>query len=91
MRRIRAAGNARHSIVVISSGTDWGNSEKETGQTVATMAISTMMAFEHNYKILTISTGFKDRTMDESFWPANRATGLQRILGTQSECFINKC
>ncbi len=67
----------------------WGNSEKETGQTIATMAISTMMAFEHNYKILTISTGFKDRTMDESFWPANRATGLQRILGTQSENFVN--
>lgn len=67
----------------------WGNSEKETGQTFATMAISTMMAFEHNYKILTISTGFKDRTMDESFWSANRETGLQRILGTQSENFVN--
>ena len=29
MRRIRAAANARHSIVLISSGTDLGYSEKE--------------------------------------------------------------
>ena len=29
MRRIRAAGNARHNIVLISSGADSGNSEKE--------------------------------------------------------------
>ena len=32
MRRIRAAANARHSIVLISSGTDSGNSEKEAGE-----------------------------------------------------------
>ena len=32
MRRIRAAGNARHNMVLISSGTDWRNSEKEAAE-----------------------------------------------------------
>ena len=32
MRRIRVAANARHSIVLISSGTDSGNSEKEAAE-----------------------------------------------------------
>lgn len=67
----------------------WGNSEKETGQTIATTAVSTMMAFEHNYKILTISTGFKDKTMEEGFWPTNKTSGIQKILGVQSDNLVN--
>lgn len=67
----------------------WGNSEKETGQTISTTAVSTMMAFEHNYKILTISTGFKDRTMEEGFWPVNKMSGIQRLLGVQVDNIVN--
>ena len=59
----------------------WGNSEKETGQTTSTIATSTLMAIDHNYKILTISTGFKDTTMAESFWEQNRQNTIQKMLG----------
>lgn len=62
----------------------WENSEKETGQTISTIAIATMMAIEHNFKILTMTTGFKDTTLDESFWqPKKSSTFWQRELGAR--------
>ena len=35
-----------------------GSDERETGQTLASIAVATMMAIDHNYRILHISTGF---------------------------------
>lgn len=67
----------------------WGNSEKETGQTMSTVALATMMAFEHNYKILAISTGFKDKTMEESFWSNNKTSGIQKMLGIKNNNIVN--
>ena len=62
----------------------WENSEKETGQTISTVAISTMMAIEHNFKILVMTTGFKDTTMAESFWqPKKSSAFLRRELGVR--------
>ena len=46
----------------------WGNDEKETGQTLSVVAIGTEMAIDHNKKILIISTGYKDKTMEDCFW-----------------------
>lgn len=61
----------------------WSNNRKETGQTISTIAISTMMAIEHNYKILLISTGFEDRTVNYSFWKENGSKNInvQKMLG----------
>lgn len=59
----------------------WGNSEKETGQTISMIATSTLMAINHNNKILAITTGFKDRTIEESFWQPGKTAGLQKVLG----------
>ena len=58
----------------------WGNSEKETGQTMSSIAIATSMAIDHNYKILAITTGFKDTTIEESFFD-NSKNSLQKRLG----------
>ena len=44
----------------------WGNNAKETGQTLAVVAIGTEMAIDHNNKILIVSTGFKETTMEET-------------------------
>lgn len=66
----------------------WGNSEKETGQTTSTIATSTLMAIDHNYKILTISTGFKDTTMAESFWEQNRQNNIQKMLGVSNDAGV---
>ncbi len=46
----------------------WNNSNRETGQTLSSVAVATMLAFAHNYKILEISTDFMDRTVEECFW-----------------------
>ena len=43
----------------------WSNEEKETGQTMSMVALSTYMAIEHNYRILNISTSFKDKTLED--------------------------
>lgn len=59
----------------------WGNNNKETGQTLSMIAVSTIMAIEHNLKILAVSTGFNEKTIDESFWPAEKQSNLQQMLG----------
>lgn len=63
----------------------WGNCEKETGQTISTIAVATMMAIEHNFKILAMTTGFKETTLSDSFWEPRKTSGaIQRELGLRS-------
>ena len=45
--------------------TFWSNGKEETGKTLAIAAIATYMAIEHNYKILVISTGYKDKNRND--------------------------
>lgn len=59
----------------------WGNSRRETGQTLSVVAIGTAMAIEHNYKILVISTGFRDRTMEDCFWDGSNKAVVNSIVG----------
>ena len=48
---------------------------KETGQTMAASAIASILAIEHNYKILLISTDFNDKTLENCFFlPTNKLT-----------------
>ena len=55
-------------------------SKKETGQTLSVIAIATVMAIEHNYKILVISTDFNDKTMERAFFKPNAATSTINSL-----------
>ena len=48
------------------------NERKETGQTLSLVAVATQMAVEHSYKILIVSTNFKDRTLENCFWELDR-------------------
>ena len=59
----------------------WGNSRKETGQTLSVVAIGTAMAIEHNYRILAITTGFRDNTIKECFWGKEKDNGMASIVG----------
>ena len=47
---------------------------------MSSIAIATSMAIDHNYKILAITTGFKDTTIEESFFD-NSKNSLQKRLG----------
>lgn len=44
------------------------NGKRETGNTIATIALATYLAFNKNQRILAVSTGWKDMTMNECFW-----------------------
>lgn len=60
----------------------WNNSSKETGQTLASVAVATTMAIDHNRRILEISTGFKDKTVEECFWSNSKPkSGISSMLG----------
>lgn len=59
----------------------WNNNEKETGQTLASVAVATMMAIDHNHKILEIATGFNDKTVENCFWEQDKGTGIQIVEG----------
>ena len=48
------------------------NERKETGQTLSIVAVATQMAVEHSYKILIVSTNFKDQTLENCFWELDR-------------------
>ena len=48
------------------------NGLKETGQTLSLLATATQMAIEHSYKILIVSTNFKDQTLENCFWELDR-------------------
>ena len=58
--------------------TFWNNEKEQTGKTLSIVAIATHMAIEHNYKILVISTGHKDRTLDRCFWEEKK---IKKNLG----------
>ena len=48
--------------------TFWNDGREQTGKTLSIAAISTHMAVEHNYRILIISTGYRDDTLNQCFW-----------------------
>lgn len=48
------------------------NELKETGQTLSLVATATQMAIDHSYKILIISTNFKDQTLENCFWELDK-------------------
>ena len=58
--------------------TFWSNGKEETGKTLAIAAIAIYMAIEHNYKILVISTGYKEKTLKNCFWEEKK---IRRNLG----------
>lgn len=58
--------------------TFWSNSKEQTGQTVSIVAIATYMAIEHNYRILIVSTAYKDENLGNCFWQPKK---IKKNLG----------
>lgn len=56
--------------------TFWGNTQKQTGQTMSMAAIATSMAVEHNYRILIISTKYNDNTLELCFGATDKNKNL---------------
>ena len=58
--------------------TFWNNKKEQTGKTLSIAAISTYMAIEHNKRILIVSTGKDDKTLDNCFWEERK---IKKNLG----------
>lgn len=54
--------------------------KRETGQTLACVAMATQMAIEHNYRILLVSTAFNEKILESCFWDLSKTEAtVQRI------------
>ena len=62
----------------------WSNEEKETAQTMSMVALSTYMAIEHNYRILNVSTNFKDETLENSYWDLTKMEQIVKTISNDS-------
>lgn len=63
--------------------TFWNDDKEQSGQTLTSVAVATMMAIERNYKILLISTSFADPTMKNCFFGKEIQKTL-KIFGGQN-------
>ena len=61
--------------------TFWSNNKKAIGQSVAAALATTMMAMEHNYKCLVLSTQYEDNAYEKAFGvTAHTKSFLRNIL-----------
>lgn len=61
--------------------TFWNNGKEQTGKTLSLVAIATCMAIEHNYRILVISTDYKDEVLNNCFWEPKKPKKNLGIFG----------
>ncbi len=61
--------------------TFWNSGKEQTGKTLSIAAISTYMAIEHNYRILVVSTGNGDTTLDRCFWEEKKVRKNLGLFG----------
>ena len=61
--------------------TFWNSGKEQTGKTLSIAAISTYMAIEHNYRILVVSTGKGDKTLDRCFWEEKKVKKNLGLFG----------
>ncbi len=66
----------------------WSDEKRETGQTLSMVALSTYMAIEHNFKILNVSTNFKDDTLEKCYWNLQKETSFIKKI-TESEQVVS--
>ena len=66
----------------------WSDEKKETGQTMSMVALSTYIAIQHNYKILNVSTNFKDTTLEECYWNVQKENSFMRKINKDTDNIV---
>lgn len=61
--------------------TFYSKEKKETGQTLSIASIASEMAIEHNYKILLVGTGYKDKSLEDCFWISGKNAFNPELAG----------
>lgn len=65
--------------------TFWNNGNEQTGKTLSIAAIATYLAIEHNYRILVISTGYNDKSLENCFWQQQKAKKISGLFGPNTK------
>lgn len=65
--------------------TFWSNNEKAIGQSVAAALATTVMAMEHNYKILLVSADYNDTTIENCFGAQESNKDIVKSLVSQNQ------
>lgn len=66
----------------------WSEEKRETGQTMSMVALSTYIAIQHNYKILNVSTNFKDTTLEECYWNVQKENTFMRKINKDTDNIV---
>lgn len=61
--------------------TFWNDDREQSGRTLTSVAVATSMAIQRNFKILLLSTSYKDPTMKNCFWVDMNRKNLKGIVG----------
>lgn len=70
--------------------TFWSDGREQTGKTLSIAAISTYMAVEHNYRILIISTGYRDDTLNQCFWKEKKVKRNFGLFGPNTNDILEE-
>lgn len=65
----------------------WSDNTNETAQTLSMVALTTYMSIEHNYRILSVTTNFNDKTLEECYWDFRKPdvpVGVSSTLGNRA-------
>lgn len=65
--------------------TFWNNGNEQAGKTLSIAAIATYLAIEHNYRILVISTGYNDRSLENCFWQPQKTKKISGLFGPNTK------
>lgn len=70
--------------------TFWNSQKEQTGKTLSIAAIATYMAIEHNYRILIVSTGKDDKTLDNCFWEEKKVKKNLGLFGPNTRVVMEE-
>lgn len=65
--------------------TFWSNGIEQTGKTLSIAAIATYMAIEHNYRILIVTTGYNDSSIESCFWKPKKQKRNLGLFGPNTK------
>lgn len=68
--------------------TFWNNGNEQTGKTLSIVAIATYLAIEHNYRILIVSTGYNDKSLENCFWHKQKTAKKSGLFGPNTKVDI---
>lgn len=70
--------------------TFWNDGKEQTGKTLSLVAICTQLAIEHNYRVLIVSTGYKDENLDNCFWKEKKTKKNRGLFGPNTNVLVNE-